>query len=142
MLKTLLKGNIRIVDTVDNWEDAIREAAEPLLKKGCIEPRYVDKIITNINELGAYMILAPSVIMPHARPEDGAVSTAMALLKVNKGVLFPDNDQPVHLFFSLAAKDGTTHMDAIVALATLLESEENITALANATTVDDIYNLI
>lgn len=142
MLKALLKNNIRIIDSVDSWEDGIREAIAPLLSKGAVEARYADKVIANINELGAYMVLTDGVIMPHARPEDGVLETSMALLRVDQGVAFPEQDHPVHLFFALAATDGSTHLDAIVALATLLESEENITALMNSATVDDMYKLI
>lgn len=142
MLCALLKNNIQIVENVDDWEHAIHIAAEPLLNKKLIEPRYVNKIITNIHELGTYMILTPGVIMPHARPEDGALRTSMSLLRVNNGVLFPNNDEPVYLFFVLAAQDGSAHLDAIVALATLLESEDNIEMIKKAPDTDSIHKLV
>ncbi len=142
MLSALLKNNIQIVEKIDKWEDAIHLAASPLLQKKFIEPRYLNQIISNINAYGTYMILTPGVIMPHARPEDGALRTAMSLLRVDDGVMFPNNNEPVYLFFVLAATDGDSHLDAIVALATLLESEENIAMIKKAPNTDAIHKLV
>ncbi|MGL4897037.1 MAG: PTS sugar transporter subunit IIA, partial [Cetobacterium sp.] len=58
MIKELLESNIQILPQVDSWEEAIKIASRPLLEKGYIEPRYIDTMISKVNELGFYIVLS------------------------------------------------------------------------------------
>ena len=64
--------NIQVVDSVANWEDAIRISLKPLIEGGYAEPRYADNIIADTRELGPYYVLTEDVALIHARPEGGA----------------------------------------------------------------------
>ncbi|MGP7975291.1 PTS sugar transporter subunit IIA, partial [Proteus mirabilis] len=45
MLKTLLTPDVvQVIPQVKDWREAIKIACQPLIDKGCIEPRYVDAI--------------------------------------------------------------------------------------------------
>ena len=57
MIKELSESNIQILPQVDSWEEAIKIASRPLLEKGYIEPRYIDTMISKVNELGFYIVL-------------------------------------------------------------------------------------
>lgn len=142
MLKQLLKNNIQVLENIDNWEEAIKYASIPLLEKKTIEDRYVRSMIENIHELGAYIVLMPRIAMPHSRPENGVNITSMSLLKLNKGVSFSKNKEDINLIFILAAKDNTSHMDAIIELTDLLEDGKKIEQIINAANSEIIYNLI
>jgi len=142
MLKQLLENNIQVVESIDNWEEAIRYASKPLLKKKTIEDRYVRSMIDNIHELGAYVVLMPRIAMPHSRPENGVNITSMSLLKLNKGVSFSKDKDDINLIFILAAGDNTSHMDAIIGLTDLLEDGEKIEEIIGAANSETIYNLI
>lgn len=142
MLKQLLKNNIQVLENIDNWEDAIKYASIPLLEKKTIEDRYVRSMIENIHELGAYIVLMPRIAMPHSRPENGVNITSMSLLKLNKGVSFSKDKEDVNLIFILAAKDNTSHMDAIIELTDLLEDEKKVEQIIGAKNSEIIYNLI
>ncbi len=142
MLKEWLKNNIKIVDSVNDWEDAVRICSSPLVEKGNIEKRYVDKIINNIKELGPYVLLTDGVMMPHARPEDGALKKGMSFLKIRNGVSLHETDEPVYLSFTLAAEDSDGHQDAIMELADFLDNEENLNKLIKEDlSEDEILNL-
>lgn len=142
MLKQLLENNIQVIESIDNWEEAIKYASKPLLEKKNIEDRYVTSMINNIHELGAYVVLMPRIAMPHSRPENGVNTTSMSLLKLNRGVSFSKDKEDINLIFILAAGDNTSHMDAIIDLTDLLEDEKKIEQIINATNSEIIYNLI
>lgn len=39
-----------------------------------MEPRYKEEIISNVEKLGPYILIAEDIALPHARPEQGAFS--------------------------------------------------------------------
>ena len=61
--------NIRIGLKANTWEDAIRQASEPLsLGQGAILGGYIDSMIDSVKELGPYIILMPGFALAHAAP--------------------------------------------------------------------------
>ena len=105
MLKEFIKGNIKIVDSVANWEEALKIGAESLVRNGNIEERYIQAIIDNVYKNGPYIVLMDGVAMPHSRPEEGVIKKGMSFLKVKNGVDFYKTEEKVYLFFTLAAED-------------------------------------
>lgn len=145
VISDLLKREmIQIKDKVDNWQEAIRLASSPLLDIQAIEPCYIDAMITNIEKLGSYVVLAPNVAIPHARPEDGVKKLSMSLLKLNEPISFSPDDpnKNVHLIFVLAAVDNYSHLKALSQLTELLEEEENIEQMIEMTKVESFIKLI
>lgn len=145
VISDLLKREmIQIKDKVDSWQEAIRVAASPLLNIQAIEPRYIDAMITNIEKLGSYVVLAPNVAIPHARPEEGVKKLSMSLLKLNKPVSFSPDDphKNVQLIFVLAALDNHSHLKALSQLTGLLEEEENIELMIEMTATESFLELI
>ncbi|ADO47688.1 PTS sugar transporter subunit IIA [[Enterobacter] lignolyticus] len=144
MLRTWIHdGTIRLQERVENWPQALELCATPLLEAGIITPDYITAIMTQHRRLGPYYVLAPGLAMPHARPEEGAKGLGLSLLKLQHGVAFgsEDND-PVDLIILLAAPDKHSHIDMIAALAELFSSDEAMRELHQATTVEEIKNII
>lgn len=138
----LMKETIQVVDQVSDWEEAVRVAAKPLLKKGAIEPRYVDAIIKNIKTIGPYVVIGPEVAIPHARPEDGVNKVGMSFLKMNEPVYFLNDEKyPVRLLICIAAIDHTTHLKALAQLTKLLSDKNNIELLKGMISIDEIFEL-
>lgn len=140
MIKELLKSNIQILPQVDSWEEAIKITSSPLLEKGYIEPRYIDTMISKVNELGFYIVLSEDVAMPHSRPEDGVLKMGMAMLKLDKPVKFGNND--IQIVITLAAKDNESHIDALTNLVELLNDDEKIKKIKLAKTNQEILEII
>ena len=124
MLKEMLNGKIQVVESIEDWQEALKIAAKPLLDAKNIEPRYIDSIIENVKKNGPYIVLTDGVAMPHSRPEAGVIKEGMSLLKVKNGVDFYQTEKKVYLFFTLAAKDSNSHQDAIADLADVLGDDE------------------
>ena len=80
------KEHIKSIESVQNWEEAIRIAAESLLQDQSITENYVQKMISNVREMGPYIVISNDIAIPHARPEDGVLKTAVAILKLKNRV--------------------------------------------------------
>lgn len=142
MLKQLIKNKIDIIDSIDNWENAIRKGAELLLENKCIEPRYVDTIIENIKKSGPYILLGNGVAMSHARPENGVLKNGITLLKIKNGVDFDKNNK-VFLLFTLAAENNDNHQELMEEIADFLNKSEEIKRIMYDDLTDlEIYNMI
>lgn len=140
MIKELLESNIQILPQVDSWEEAIKIASRPLLEKGYIEPRYIDTMISKVNELGFYIVLSEDVAMPHSRPEDGVLKMGISLLKLDTPAKFGNNN--IQIIITLAAKDNESHIDALTNLVELLNDDEKIEKIKLAKTNQEILEII
>lgn len=126
MLKSSLIENnsIKLHQQASNWQEAIKIGTDMLVASGAIEPRYYDNIVQKIEEMGPYIILAPGLAMPHARPEEGVKCTAFALVTLKEGVYFDGEDEPVRVFITLAGSDSDTHMQGIMEITQVLEDDD------------------
>lgn len=101
-----------------DWRAAVRAACEPLVEAGAAEPRYVDRCVATVEELGPYMVVAPGVALAHARPEDGALALGLAVATLREAVEFghAEND-PVDVVFAFGSPDRDQHVELLGALA-------------------------
>lgn len=102
----------------DDWRAAVRAACEPLVDAGAAEPRYVDRCIATVEELGPYMVVAPGVALAHARPEDGALALGLAVATLQNAVEFGhEENDPVDVVFAFGSPDRDKHVGLLGALA-------------------------
>lgn len=106
MLKDLTSENlIKLNIEATEWEDAVRKAAQPLLDAGKVKQSYVDDIIVGAKESGPYFVLAQHVALPHARPEAGALESAIGIATLKTPVEFgSEANDPVKYFILLKCK--------------------------------------
>jgi len=129
------------VEAVD-WRDATRIAGRLLLDTGAIREPYIEAMLRTAEELGPYIVIAPGIAMPHARPEEGAIQTALSLVRLNTPINFGHADHdPVTLIFALAALDKQIHLRAMQTLATLLLSKDLVRRLMVVQTKEEVYSL-
>ena len=65
-------SGIMLQEVCRDWEECIDRGARPLLEHGIVLPSYPAAVKRNHREMGAYMVIAPGIMLSHARPEDGA----------------------------------------------------------------------
>lgn len=134
VLKELLTEDcIQLQDEAEDWQEAIRIASEPLLNSQSITEEYIGAMIRNVQENGPYVVIAPKVALPHARPEQGVNRVGMGLLRLKKPVSF--SNKPEHeaqLIIVLAAVDNETHLKALSQLSMMLSEDNNIDKLIEA----------
>lgn len=138
----LSKDCIQIVEFVSDWQAAIQLAAQPMLKKGMIEERYIEAMIETVHTLGAYIVIAPNIAMPHARSESGALKNGFAILKLKTPVLFDETkESQATLILPISCVDNATHMKMLQALAAVLGDPTLTTQVLNSNDIDEIYNI-
>ena len=92
MFKELLKKQrVTYVDSVDNWEEAIRIAAQPLVCDGAITEVYIDAMIQSVKEYELVFVIAPNIAMPHAQGGKGVNENSFAFMKLNQPAHFSDS---------------------------------------------------
>ncbi len=146
--QSLIENNsILLNQSAANWEDAIKIGTDLLVKAGTIEPRYYDNIVSKIKEMGPYIILAPGLAMPHARPEEGVIKTSFALVTFDTPIYFEGEDEPVHVMLTLAGSDSDQHMQGLVEITQVLDDPESDTGvdldkIRRCKTAEEVYAVI
>lgn len=138
-MELLKKENVQICDTATDWREAIRIAVKPLEEHGYVESRYKEEIISNVEKLGPYIVIADNIALPHARPEQGAIKTQIGVTLFRKNIVFEGKDMPARLFVTLAAKDSNSHLDALMAISELLSDESTVERILEAPDTEDLY---
>ncbi|MEW9122144.1 MAG: PTS sugar transporter subunit IIA [Thermotaleaceae bacterium] len=144
MLEQLIQWeDIALNVEVENWQEAIYQGARLLLDKKAIEERYIQAIIKNVLDMGPYIVIAPGIALPHARPEDGVNELSMSLVTLKKSISFgsKDND-PVKLIITLAAKDTKSHLLALSQLMDLLCSGEDVNSIMNSRDKTEVIEIL
>lgn len=144
MLNELLTREfIHLEDRVDNWKDAIRLAADPLLQNQYIFEEYINEMIVNVEKLGPYIVIAPKIAIPHARPEAGVKKLGMSLLQLKESVLFSEKQEhAANLIIVLAAIDNETHLKALAQLSEMLSDPKNVEMLIHSNSIDEMLKMI
>ncbi len=148
--QSLIENNsILLNQTASSWEEAIKIGTDLLEKSGAIEPRYYDNIVSKVKEMGPYIILSPGLAMPHARPEEGVIKTAFALVTLKEPVFFDGEDEGVNVLITLSGSSSDEHMQGIMEITQVLEDEDpdsetgvDLAKILACQTKEDVYAVI
>lgn len=138
----LTKDYIQFNDSIDTWEEAVSFSAQPLLKGGEIKQSYIDGMIESVKKHGPYIVIAPNIALPHARPELGSVKIGYSVTKFNKPISFlEDGSMDASLFIAISCVDDETHLKMLQSIVTILSNQEKHDAIFAATTREEILEL-
>lgn len=142
-LDLLTQQTVRVVDGDGlNWEDAIRQAAQPLVDNGTVGDDYVEAMIDVVKDKGPYINIGPNIALAHSRPRASVKRIGLSLMKTNQPVNLVSDEHPVKLWFVLAATDSTSHLKVIQELSTVLMDADRTKKLLAATSVDDVLAIL
>lgn len=143
MLKKLLSSDrIKTGVVVSSWEELVDEVGAIMVAAGDIEPSYTEAMKDVVREIGTYCVIAPGVVLLHARPEDGVKRFCIALAKLDKGVNFGSANDPVFLAFGFGAVDHDSHLNLLTQIAQLLQDKDNVKQMMEAKDTQDILDTI
>ncbi|MBP2660241.1 MAG: putative IIA-like nitrogen-regulatory protein PtsN [Firmicutes bacterium] len=126
-----------------DWYEAVKVGTDLLVRKNCVEKRYLDAIVRNHKELGPYMVIAPGIMLAHARPEDGVLKLSLSLVTLKMPIVFGnETNDPVKLLITLAATNQDSHLSTLAELMELLMSEEDIEKMMNADKEEEIIKIV
>lgn len=142
-MKFLEKGIVEVGVEVADAEGAIEAAGNLLIQEGLVEKSYMEAMKRSYKENGPYFVLAPSIAIPHARPEDGVNEASVSFVQLKEPVVFGhSSNDPVRLVFGLGASSSDEHLTLIRKLTGLLNDSANVERLTTATSYEDIKNIL
>ena len=144
LLQDLLsEDNVSFRYPAETWEDVIRHGGQLMVDAGFTDSTYTEAMIDVVRDMGPYIVLAPGLAMPHARPEMGAKQVGAALVTLEKPIDFgsPEND-PVSVAIFLCAPNKDEHIQLLTDIATLFEDEEFLDAAVNFESIEDVQSFL
>ncbi len=123
-------------------EEAIRIAGALLVADNKVEERYVDAMVKGLKDVGPYIVIAPLIAVPHARPEHGVLQQGVSLVRLKTPVVFghPTND-PVQIVCALCGTDSTSHIGMLQSLAAILGNKEKLEVILSTKDIKDIISI-
>lgn len=146
--QSLIDNNsIKLQAQASNWREAIKIGTDLLIASGAIQPSYHDAIISSVEELGPYICIAPNLALPHARPENGVLRTAFALVTLEEPIYFEGEEEPVDVLITLAGSSSDEHMEGLMEVTQVLDDEESETGvdldkLRHCRSSSDVFKMI
>jgi mannitol/fructose-specific phosphotransferase system IIA component (Ntr-type) len=127
---------------VESWEIAVDRVGTLLVAAGKVRPSYIPAMKRVLQEMGPYAVIAPGIVLLHARPEDGVLEPCLGLVTLATPVPFghSEND-PVDLVFALGAVDKQAHIAALQQLAGMLGDAETLEKMRQAKTDQELVDV-
>ncbi|MDQ0177269.1 BglG family transcription antiterminator [Bacillus chungangensis] len=143
LIELLNENLIEVKADIQDRDTAVKRSGELLLKNGLIESEYVDAMVDNVHKNGNYIVIAPGIAMPHARPEYGVKDIGFSIVTLKEPIEFGHRlNDPVRIVIGFCAVDHQTHLTALSELVDILNQEEKIKAILEATTSKEVMNII
>lgn len=127
------EDNIQLNLEVDNWEEAIKVSAKPLLKNGVITEEYIKAMIDNVNSLGAYIVVDDGIAIPHARPDKYVRNFGITINTFKTPVTIGTHTN-IKIFITIASINNENHIKMITEIMKIIEDESFITLLKKEST--------
>ena len=144
MIENLFTEQTVAVDVAaKDWEEAVRYGGAMFEAVGNTTAEYADAMVNTVKEIGSYIVIAPGIAMPHARPECGVKKLGMGFVRLASPVPFGNEEyDPVDLLIFLCATDHNSHISALAELMQLLEDETFLERVRAGMTKKEILSYI
>lgn len=132
----------RVNVNVKSWNEATDMVGNLLLKAGKITVGYVEAMKHVFKEMGPYAVIAPGIVLLHARPEDGVLKPCLGILTLSTPVPFGHSqNDPVDIVLALGAIDKNSHVIALQQLGELLSDADKLTGIRSANDVKALVKI-
>ena len=138
----LTKNRIKIAIQAKDWRDLVDQVGEVMVAAGDVQPTYVEAMKKVIEELGTYCVIAPGVVLLHARPEEGVNRVCLAIGTLEEGNNLAFENDPVRLAIGLGAVDHEAHVELLRDVARLLSDPSRLALLLEAKTKEDLLRVV
>lgn len=118
---------------VKSWEAATDYVGGLLVSANKIRSAYISAMKRVLKEMGPYAVIAPGIVLLHARPEDGVLEPCLGLITLSNPVPFGHSqNDPVDIVLALGAIDKQAHIAALQKLGELLGDPNKLTSIRAA----------
>ncbi|MDO4490181.1 MAG: PRD domain-containing protein [Lachnospiraceae bacterium] len=132
---------VKIIPEKCNWQQSIRMAGQYLVDCGSIDQHYLDTIIMQLQYYGPYMFLSDSVLLAHAKPEDGVNTLDVSLTVFKEPVPFAGGRR-AELIIVLAAEDQEKHLTILQDILEIVSDEEKMKRLLACTEEEKLLGTV
>lgn len=142
LYKYISEDNIQLNLEVNSWEEAIRISALPLLNNGDITEEYIEAMVDNIRNLGAYIVVDDGIAIPHARPDKYVKKFGMTINTFKTPITIGSHSD-IKIFITIASINNENHIKLITQIMKLIEDESFIEILNKKDVQkEDIINIL
>lgn len=141
LIDLLTEDQVTLYKKPITWEHALRLASQPLLKSGCIGPRYIDAMIQLVNQDRPIWTIARGLVLAHAGVDEAVNFLGVSLLKLDEPVSFCGYMEAT-VIVVMATPNREIHLKALYDLIDLVENEQDYQALKNAETKRQVIDII
>lgn len=142
MFENNINLRVEVVNSVNNWQEAIDIASSMLIKDKCVTKEYVEEIKENIETNGEKFLVDHDIFLAHSRPGNKVNKNALSFLKINEGTIFPNvKNKKIKLVFIISALSSKQHMNWLKRFAKIMDDIELVTKLNNAQSKEEILEI-
>ncbi|VBB09717.1 phosphotransferase system eiib component type 2/3 [Lucifera butyrica] len=139
----LLPETVDLDARVGSWEEAIQTAGKLLMDTGSVEACYIDRMINGVKQIGPYIVVAPGIAMPHARPEDGVKRICLSLVRLSDPISFGNfKYDPVDLVLAFGVIDADAHFRIFTELWEIMSDSRAVEVLRTCKDKAEIFALL
>ncbi len=139
MTDILTRDQIVAAGRATTRNDAIREAGDLLLSTGAVAPEYVDAMAERERTVSTYM--GNYLAIPHGTNESKTSITRSAMSLVRYAEPIDWGGHEVRIVVGIAGLENE-HLGILSKIAVLFSDMEQAQAMADATSVDELYRLL
>ncbi|MFZ7753305.1 PTS sugar transporter subunit IIA [Bacillus velezensis] len=135
-MEVLAKANIKLNQTVNSKEDAIRLAGQTLIDNGYVKNGYVEKMFEREETSSTFM--GNFIAIPHGTEDakDEVLHSGISVIQIPNGVEYGEGNT-AKVVFGIAGKNNE-HLDILSNIAIICSEEENIERLISANTEEEL----
>lgn len=130
---------IAYIDKKMKWEEIFASDAKYLEEHKYILPSYTTSVYMAMADNPLQFAVMPNVIVQHAAPNDGVLSSGMVVSFSKYPVSFDGLQQSFQLFVLIASKNSTEHLENLQCVAKMLS---NIDCILNSNSIDTLQRCI
>lgn len=132
-------SSVRIHTGSVSQHEAMKEAADLLVAQGAVTGAYFDAMLQREQSVSTFM--GNGLAIPHGTNEakDEILDSGLTLVRYDGGVDW--NGEPVNFVMGIAGK-GDAHLEILGRVAILFSDEDDVAALMQAGTAEELYGLV
>lgn len=134
-------NNIRLNIHASSWEEAIKKSGKILFDCGYIEESYTQTMIDKVKQYGSYIVITETLAIPHGDISIGVKKSGMALISLEKPVLFPDN-KSVKFLLAFCTTQSKDYLDALNSFLELVDNHNFLKTINSTTSSKKIIDTI
>lgn len=126
-----------------NAIEAIEISGKLLVNNGFATEDYIDAMIKNYTEIGPYIVVAPGIAIPHARPDQGALDTGLSLLRIKEPIQFGhEKNDPVQIICAITGIGDNGHLEILQKVASILGDSNKYEQILRAQNYNELSQII